>query len=594
MSAALRAAWPPAVVILTVLVVWEAAVRVFAPPAYLLPGPIAVARAITEAPERLLGATARTALSTLIGFSIAAVTGVALGSLLSASRFLERGFYPLATLFQMVPLVAIAPLLVIWFHYGLGATVASSAIVALFPVLANTLDGLRSVDPGLRELFRISRAGRFVTWWKLGLPAATPQIVTGLRIAAGLALIGTIVGEFVSGYAGDRAPLGVVILAAMRENRADLVFAAIALSALVGLMLFGMVGLGGWLVLRRWHASASAIAGVALAVLLPAMLIACERGKPSESAGGSQTKVRLQLNWVPEPEFGGIYAAIERGFFTDEGIELEVIKGGAGVSTPQLIASGACDFGVVSADQILQIREQGGEIVALYAIFQRSPVGMMLHAANPIDSLEALWKSDSTVAVEPGLPYVKFLNQRYGGERLKLVPYQGALAIFTRDSKMAQQCFVSAEPVQMELQGVPVKVFALAESGYNPYTAVIATSAANLASRPELAERFVRALRRGWEAYLAEPARYNPSIAALNPAMSLEAMNLAAQRERPSIESEWTRTHGLGSMEEARWRELAAQMVELGLIRAAPEPATLYRELPSPAGGAESSSSMTR
>lgn len=584
MKGAARAIVPPLVVIAAALLLWELAVRICKPPAYLLPGPIAVAHAIVESPERLLGATLRTALSTLSGFLIAAISGIVLGSVLGASKFLERGFYPLATLFQMVPLVAMAPLLVIWFHYGLGATVAASAIVALFPVLANTLDGLRSVDPGWRELFTISRAGRFTTWWKLGLPAATPQIITGLRIAAGLALIGTIVGEFVSGYAGDRAPLGVVIIAAMRENRADLVFAAIVLSALVGLILFGMVGLIGWLVLRRWHASATSMAGLVLAMLVPLLLLACERspsggGASGDGGGGARAKVRLQLNWVPEPEFGGIYAALERGFYAEEGIDLEVIKGGAGVSTPQLIAAGACDFGVVSADQILQIREQGGEIVALFAIFQRSPVGIMLHASNPIDSLEALWRSDSTVAIEPGLPYVTFLNRRYGGDRLKLVPYSGALAIFTRDPTMAHQCFISAEPVQMELQGVPVKVFSLAESGYDPYTAVIATSRANLESRPDLAERLVRATRRGWEAYLAEPARYNPRIASLNPAMSLDAMNRAAQRERPFIESSWTREHGLGSMDENRWRELAAQMVELGLIRTAPEPSALYRNL---------------
>lgn len=581
MSGALRTIVPPAVVILAALALWEAGVRLWEPPAYLVPGPIAVASAIAEAPERLLGATLRTATSAFLGFAIAAIAGVSLGSVLSASSFLQRGFYPLATLFQMVPLVAIAPLLVIWFHYGLGATVAASAIVAVFPVLANTLDGLRSVDPGWRELFRISRAGRFVTWWKLGLPAATPQIVTGLRIAAGLALIGAIVGEFVSGYAGDRAPLGVVILAAMRENRADLVFAAIALSALVGLILFAMVGFGGWLFLRRWHAS-SVVAALALVLVIP-FVVACDGGgaAPKPGAGaGRPTKAKLQLNWVPEPEFGGVYAALANDDFAREGIDLEVIKGGAGVSTPQLIASGACDFGVVSADQILQIREQGGDVVAIYAIFQTSPVAMMLHEANAIDSLEALWKSDSTVAVEPGLPYVTFLNKLYGGSKLKLVSYQGALAIFASDPTMAQQCFISAEPVQMELNGVKVKVFSLADSGYDPYTAVIAVRGETLRERRELVDGFVRAMRRGWRAYLDDPAKFNPAIASVNPAMKLEAMNLAAARERPLIETEWTKSHGLGSMDADRWRTLAQQMVELGSIKSAPDPAKLFVSVP--------------
>lgn len=580
MSRLLRSVVPPCVVILAALCLWEIAVRIFRPAPYILPGPIDVGRAISGDFDRLLSATVRTATSAVLGFVIAGAGGVLLGTLLSTWRFLERGFYPLATLFQMVPLVAIAPLLVIWFHYGLGATVAASAIVAIFPVLAGTLDGLRSVDSGWRELFAMSRAGRFTTWWKLGLPASTPQIVTGLRIAAGLAVIGTIVGEFVSGYAGDRAPLGVVIMAAMRENRTDLVFAAIALSSLVGLMIFVMVGVGGWLLLRRWHPSSASTAAPLLAFLLGAVLIGgCER---SDSGGASKdanapVKVKLQLNWVPEPEFGGVYAALAKGEFTSRGLDVEVIKGGAGTATPQLIASGACDFGVVSADQILQIREQGGDLVAVYAIFQTSPVGIMLHEANPIDSIEALWTSGATVAVEPGLGYVTWLNRRYGAGRVSLVPYAGALAIFARDPKFAQQCFISAEPVQMELQGVPVKVLPVAQSGYDPYTAVVAVRGSTLRDRPELVAKMVDALRAGWRAYLDDPASFNPAIAALNPAMSVEAMNLAAKREAPLIESDWTKVHGLGAMEPGRWRTLAAQMREIGLIREVPDVTTLFR-----------------
>jgi len=155
----------------------------------------------------------------------------------------------------MVPLVALAPILVIWFGYGIRSAIASAAIVALFPVIANTLGGLRSVDRELEELFSLYRARGFSRWWRLRLPAALPSIVTGLRIAAGLAVIGAVVGEFVSAYAGDRAPLGMVIVSAMREFRTDLMFGAIGLAALVGFGLFGIVNLAGWLLLRRWHAS---------------------------------------------------------------------------------------------------------------------------------------------------------------------------------------------------------------------------------------------------------------------------------------------------------------------------------------------------
>lgn len=155
----------------------------------------------------------------------------------------------------MVPLVAVAPLLVIWLGFGLPTAIAAAAVVAVFPVLAATIDGQVSVDPGLREFFLLHGASGWTRWRKLDLPASIPAIVTGLRIAAGLAVIGAIVGEFVSGYGGANAPLGIVIMTAMREARTDLVFAAIALSAVVGFSLFGAVSCLGWFLVHRWHAS---------------------------------------------------------------------------------------------------------------------------------------------------------------------------------------------------------------------------------------------------------------------------------------------------------------------------------------------------
>jgi NitT/TauT family transport system permease protein len=247
---------PLAVVVLSAaawwLIVWAFSIRPF-----LLPTPLEVAEAVVGDWRRLAAATASTAIAAGAGFLAAAVLGVAAGSLLSASRLLERGFYPLTLLLQMVPLVALAPILVLWFGYGIRSAIASAAIVALFPVIANTLGGLRSVERDLEELFTLCGASRLSRWWRLRLPAAVPSIVTGLRIAAGLAVIGAVVGEFVSAYAGDQAPLGMVIVSAMREFRTDLMFGAIGLAAVVGFALFGIVNAAGWLLLRRWHASAS-------------------------------------------------------------------------------------------------------------------------------------------------------------------------------------------------------------------------------------------------------------------------------------------------------------------------------------------------
>ncbi|MEY3023641.1 MAG: ABC transporter permease [Phycisphaerales bacterium] len=247
---------PPVAVIAATLAGWWLLVELFEIPPYLLPAPGSVLEAVWTERDRLAWGMLGTAIGASTGFAIAAAAGVAIGSVLGLSRFLERGFYPLTLLLQMVPLVALAPILVVWLGYGQRAVIASSAIVALFPVIANTLGGMRSVERELEELFTLYRASAVSRWWRLRLPASLPSIVTGLRIAAGLAVIGAIVGEFVSAYAGDRAPLGMVIVSAMKEYRTDLMFGAIGLAAIVGFALFGIVNLGGWLLLRRWHASA--------------------------------------------------------------------------------------------------------------------------------------------------------------------------------------------------------------------------------------------------------------------------------------------------------------------------------------------------
>lgn len=246
---------PPLATVLIVVLAWEGAVSLFSVPAYLLPPPSRVAGVLWTDRTELLWSTLRTAGATSAGFAIAATLGVAIGSVLSFSRILERGVYPLTLLFQMVPLVAIAPLLVIWLGNGASSVIAASAVVAIFPVIANTVGGLRATDSLLDELFAISGATRWQRWTRLGLPSAVPSIVTGLRIAAGLATIGAIVGEFVAGFGGDIAPLGIVITTSLREFRTEKVFAAVALASVVGFVLFGVVSVLSTQLLRRYDPS---------------------------------------------------------------------------------------------------------------------------------------------------------------------------------------------------------------------------------------------------------------------------------------------------------------------------------------------------
>ncbi len=246
----IRSVLPPLIVFVLITAIAETLIRSGIVWSYIVPAPSSVLRELLHNPA-LWRAAGQTALSSIIALSLAAAIGVAAAVVLSSSRWIERAFYPYAIFFQTVPIIAIAPLLVIYLQYGMRTIVASALIVSLFPVLAGTLTGLRSTDPALVDLFRLCGAGRWKTLWKLRLPAALPSILTGLRIAAGLAVIGAIVGEMIGGGNG----LGDEIDAAKTRQRADIVFAAILLASLLGLGFFAFINTVSRLSLRHWHAS---------------------------------------------------------------------------------------------------------------------------------------------------------------------------------------------------------------------------------------------------------------------------------------------------------------------------------------------------
>jgi NitT/TauT family transport system permease protein len=255
MGRALRLVLPPVITLVVVIVAAQWIVRATKAPAYLVPPPTEIYAAGREHAVDLLQGALTTGEAAATGFVLAGIVGVVCTIALSTSRLIERAFYPYTLFFQAVPIVAIAPLLVLWFGAGLRAVSISAFIVAVFPVIANTLAGLRSVDPALRDLFRLYGAGSIATLVKLKLPAATPNIVTGLRIASGLSVIGAIVGEFVAGQMEGREGLGIKIIAANRQGNTDQVFAAVLVASLLGLALFALVNLLGWVMLRRWDAS---------------------------------------------------------------------------------------------------------------------------------------------------------------------------------------------------------------------------------------------------------------------------------------------------------------------------------------------------
>lgn len=253
----LTSAIAPTALFLALVALWEGYVRLAGVPTYILPGPTDIVRAIIEDRALLTSAALVTLRLTLFALALAVTGGVLLAVLFTMSRRVENAVFPYAVILQVTPVVAVAPLLQVYMESAFAAAVVCAWIVAFFPILANTAIGLRSIDPGLRDLFSIYGANRLQRLRLLLAPSALPYFLSGLRIAGGLALIGAVVAEFVIGRAGTGLGLaGTLLEASYRFNFLRL-WAALVLISLLGIAIFAATSALSWLLLRRWHESAN-------------------------------------------------------------------------------------------------------------------------------------------------------------------------------------------------------------------------------------------------------------------------------------------------------------------------------------------------
>ena len=280
------------------------------------------------------------------------------------------------------------------------------------------------------------------------------------------------------------------------------------------------------------------------------------------AACGKSAKIRLALDWKPEPEFGGFYAAP----FEKHGLDVEILPGGAGTPTVQMVGAGSAEFGIVEADELVLARSKSNPVVGLFTVYQHSPMGIMVHAERNLTSIGDVLK-EGTLAVQQGLPYVKLLEKQYGFAHVRVVPSPGGdLTAFLGDPKFAQQVFITSEPLAARRKGVAVKVFPVADIGYDPYTNVLTTSDDTLRKNPEMVKSMVAAVREGWRAYLDDPKTTNEKMHQMNPSMDADTFAEVAEAQKPFIEDDETRKNGLGAMAKARWETLIGQLKDLGYI----------------------------
>ena len=245
---------PPILVLILFLAIWSIGARIYNM-AFLLPGPMLVAEAFVTDIDMVIEGARITLQEAFTGFILAIVIGITVATIMSLSKILERSLYPYAILLQTVPVVAVAPLIVLWFGFEMRSVIIISLIISLFPIINNTLLGLKSTSINLVELFDMHKASKFVSFFKLRFPAAIPNIIAGMIISAGLSVIGAIVGEFIIGSGSMGGGLGVQIIYAQAELETALVMALILTATVLGFAFFSVVSGIGYYLMHKWHES---------------------------------------------------------------------------------------------------------------------------------------------------------------------------------------------------------------------------------------------------------------------------------------------------------------------------------------------------
>jgi NitT/TauT family transport system substrate-binding protein len=316
---------------------------------------------------------------------------------------------------------------------------------------------------------------------------------------------------------------------------------------------------------RSAHRSSLILFGLSLLTVAACGKKAEIHAGPAPAASAAVSPVKLALDWVPEPEFGGFYAAREDGAYARHAIGIEIQGGGAGVPVLQMVATGRVDFGTVGADEVITARARGADVVALFAVFQTSPQGIMVHASRKLQKLEDVFHS-GTLGLETGLAYAAYLKKKFSWQGVKVVPYDGGVAHFLADPSFGQQCYVTSEPIAARQKGGDPAVFLIADAGFNPYTTVVITRRELLTKSPELVRAFVLATREGWRDYLDHPQATNALLGKLNSSLDAATLGAASDAQKPLIETEDSKRDGLGTMQRARWQTLADQLLDLKII----------------------------
>lgn len=315
-----------------------------------------------------------------------------------------------------------------------------------------------------------------------------------------------------------------------------------------------------------------ALVGICLILVLAGCQRTSTTPATSETSAASPpepTEVVLALNWFPEAEHGGFYAALVHGYYEEEGLKVTIRPGGPGVRVIADVASGAVTFGVDNADKLLVWRAQQADAVAVMSPIQNSPRCIMVHKSSGLSKLNDLAaKRPFTLGINSDQPFAQYLKKRVDLTDVQIVKYPGNVAQFLENVDYGQQAYSFSEPfLARQKEGDP-QCLMLSELGFNTYTSILIAQRDMVDNQPELVAKMTRASIRGWLKYLAEPDATNKFIHEQNREMGLDVLEFGAADLKPLCLPIGFAEDRFGEMTAIRWQALVDQLVEIGSLKA--------------------------
>ena len=309
-----------------------------------------------------------------------------------------------------------------------------------------------------------------------------------------------------------------------------------------------------------------------LPIALPLLLltcVGCESGNTKSTATNSKAaardKVVLMLNWYPEAEHGGFYAAKVHGIFERYGLDVEIRPGGPNAPVVQELVTGRVQFGIANASDALLYRQQDAKVVALLAPIRNSPRCVLVREDSGVTELSGL--KGMTLQANQGRPFLDFMKSKKLLEGVQVVPYGGSVARLVADKNTAIQGYSFSEPFMAEQQGAAVRALMVSDIGYNPYASCLMCTEDFLLANEDIVSRMTTACQEGWQQYFTSATETNAEILANNKeGMTAEALAYGVEKLKPLCLPEGVPVSELGVMTLERWEELVSQFVELGLV----------------------------